>query len=404
MPDQMTVDADRDIDALAADLAARALSVADELRPRAAVAEEIRRVPEENFERICEEGLLTVIQSRRCGGHELSMRAHLDVVAAIAEGCGSTSWVLGVMHAHSWLMAHFPHRAQDEVYGSDPNTMISAVLGPRGKAVRRADGTCLLSGFWPFGSGCQLSRWLLLGAEVFDDKGEFLDLADFLIPTNDVEIKDDWYVAGLQGTGSCSLAVEDLEVPEHRYLSLLGLIDRDTPGMKEGYDGWLHRGEAVPVLALALCGGSIGLARTAVREFRKSISGKTVAYTEHVQTEWSATHVTLANAAALADAGELLLYRAADDIDRLARAKEAMSIEMRGRMRMDCSQGVRFALEAADKLFISSGGSGLSLRNVLQQVSRDLHAINMHGLLLHEASAEVYGRVLLGLEPNTIII
>ncbi len=154
-------------------------------------------------------------------------------------------------------MAHFPHRAQDEVYGSDPNTMISAVLAPRGKAVRRADGTWLLNGFWTFGSGCELSKWLLLGAEVFDESGEFLDLADFLIPTSDVEIKDDWYVAGLQGTGSCSLAVEDLEIPEHRYLSLLGLIARETPGMKEGYDGWLHRGEAVPVLALALCGGSI---------------------------------------------------------------------------------------------------------------------------------------------------
>ena len=126
--------------------------------------------------------------------------------------------------------------------------------------------------------------------------------------------------------------------------------------------------------------------------------------TEHVQTEWSATHITLASAAALADAGELLLYRAADDIDRLAQAGESMSLEMRGRMRMDCSQGVRFALEAADKLYISSGGSGLSLKNQLQQVSRDLHAINMHGLLLHEASAEIYGRVMLGLEPNTIII
>ena len=281
-------------------------------------------------------------------------------------------------------MAHFPHRAQDEVYGNDPNTMISAVLAPRGKAVRRADGTFLLNGFWTFGSGCELSKWLLLGAEVFDEGGEFLDLADFLIPTSEVEIKDDWYVAGLQGTGSCSLAVEDLEVPEHRYLSLLGLIARETPGMKEGYDGWLHHGEAVPVLALALCGGSIGLARRAVREFRKSISGKTVAYTEHVQTEWSSTHITLAGAAALADAGELILYRAAEDIDRLARAGEAMSMEMRGRMRMDCSQGVRFALEAADKLFISSGGSGLSLRNALQQISRDLHAINQYDLVIVE--------------------
>ena len=404
MPGTSAPGAARDLEAETAELVARARAVAEELRPGAARTEELRRVPEENFERVIEAGLLGVIQSRRTGGRELSMRAHLDVVSAVAEGCSSTAWVLGVMHAHSWLMAHFPHRAQDEVYGDDPDAMISAVLAPRGKATKRADGTFLVEGFWPFGSGCQLSKWLILGAEVSDEKGGFLDLADFLVPTEDVEIRDDWHVAGLQGTGSCSLAAKDLEVPGHRSLSIPGLIGRDTPGMNEGYDGWLHRAEAVPVLALALCGGSIGLARAAVAAFRKSVSGKTVAYTEHVQAEWSATHVTLGAAASLADAGALLLYRAADDIDRLARAGERMPMETRGRMRMDCAQGVRFALEAADKLFISSGGAGLSLRNVLQQVSRDLHAVNMHGLLLHEASAEIYGRLLLGLEPNTIIV
>ena len=166
-------------------------------------------------------------------------------------------------------MAHFPEQAQDDVYGQDHNTMISAVIGPRGKAVRQADGSYILSGFWPFGSGCQLSKWLLLGAEVFDEKGEFLDLADLLIPTTDAEIQDDWYVAGFQGTGSNSLVVKDLSIPAHRYLSLMGLLNHDTPGMKNGYDGWLHKAEAVPVLAIALCGGAIGLGRAAVKEFKK---------------------------------------------------------------------------------------------------------------------------------------
>ena len=301
-------------------------------------------------------------------------------------------------------MAHFPEQAQDDVYGQDHNTMISAVIGPRGKAVRQADVSYILNGFWPFGSGCHLSKWLLLGAEVFDEKGEFLDLADLLIPTTDAEIQDDWYVAGFQGTGSNSLVVKDLSIPAHRYLSLMGLLNHDTPGMKNRYDGWLHKAQAVPVLAIALCGGAIGLGRAAVKEFKKNIEGKTVAYTEHVQTEWSSTHITLGKAASLIDAGELLLYRAADDTDRLAKKGEQMSMEMRGRIRMDCAHGVRLILEGADELVITGGAAGLSLRNPMQQVSRDLHATNMHGLLLLEPSAEVYGRILLGLEPNTIII
>ena len=141
-----------------------------------------------------------------------------------------------------------------------------------------------------------------------------------------------------------------------------------------------------------------------MKQFRKNIQGKTVAYTEHLQTDWSSTHITMGKSASLIDAGELLLYRAADDTDQLAQAGEQMSMEMRGRIRMDCAHGVRLILEGANELFITGGAAGLSLRNPMQQISRDLHATNMHGLLLLEPSAEVYGRVLLGLEPNTIII
>ncbi len=378
-----------DFEQTIADLTARVKNVAEELKSRVTQTEEMRRVPEENLARLSEEGLLGVLQSRRNGGHELSMRAHLDVVSAVAEGCSASAWVLGVMQVHSWLLSHFPTATQDDVYKDDPNAMVSAVLTPKGKAVRQSDGTHVLNGFWPFGSGCQLSNWLLLGAEVVDENDEHLDLADFLIPTSEVGIKDDWYVAGLQGTGSCSLAVENLQIPAHRYLSLIGLLNRNMPGLASGELGWIHRGEALPLLALALCGGVIGFGRMAIKQFRTNIEDKKVAYTEHTQTEWSSTHITYATAASTIDARELLLYRAADEIDRLARNNEAMTIEMRGRMRMDCSHGTRMILEGANKLFLSSGGSGLSLSNPMQQIARDLHAINMHGLLMLEPSAEL---------------
>lgn len=393
-----------DLDRTVAEMGRRARDVAEALKANVSRTEEMRRVPDENLARVCEQGLLGVLQSKRTGGLELSMRAHLDVVSAIAEGCSATGWVVGVMQAHSWLMAHFPDQAQQDVYGKDPNTMIAAVLAPRGKAVLQPDGTYVMNGFWPFGSGCQLSKWLILGAEIFDAKGEFVDIADFLIPTDDVEIKDDWYVAGLKGTGSCSLVIKDLAIPAHRVLSLTGLLSHDTPGMKAGHDGWLFHGEPVPVLTLALCGTSIGLGRAAVKAFKAGIAGKTVAYTDYVQTEWSSTHITAATAASNIDAGALLLYRTADDIDRCAQAGEAMSLETRGRMRMDCAHGVRLALDGADSLYIAGGGAALSLKSPLQQISRDLHAINMHGILRMEPSAELYGRVLLGLEPNTPFI
>lgn len=381
---------------------ATAQRIAIALRENAAEAEFQRRVPDDSLKLVRDAGLLKTIQPKRAGGHELSMRAHVDVVASLAEGCGSTAWVAGVAHAHSWVLGHFPEQALQDAY-ADPNALVAAVIGPRGTAQRLADGSYTVSGFWPFGSGCQHSDWLLLGAELADENGETIDAGDFLVPTGDVTIRDDWHVAGLQGTGSNSIVAENVKVPAHRFLSLEKLFNLETPGL-EGYDGWLYRAEAVPVLALCITGSAVGMARTALQEFLKIIPGKAIAYTDYIQDQWGATHMKAGQAASLIDAGGMCLYRVADDIDRFARAGDRMPMAMRARIRMDCAQGVKFCMDGVDMLFHGAGGSALSLRSSLQRIWRDIHAINMHGLLSFDASSELYGRVLAGLEPNTEII
>ncbi len=385
------------------EIVARARRVALAIGDNAARADELRRVPDESVALMKEQGLLRVIQPRRAGGWEMSMRAHLDVITALAEGCGSTAWVAGVAHAHSWMLGHFPERALQDVYGDAPTTLVSAVIGPRGRAVRRADGSFELGGFWPFGSGCHHADWLILGAEVFDEAGAAMEPGDFVVPAGDVEIRDDWHVAGLQGTGSNSVTCRGLEVPAHRFLSLPELFALRTPGL-EGYDGWLYRAEAVPVLALCITGSALGTARAALPEYLRIVPGKALAYTNYRAQEFVGTQIGLAAAATWIDCAGFLLYRIADDIDRYARAGDRMPMEMRGRIRMDCAQAVRFCMEAVDRLFHGAGAAGLSLEGGLQRMWRNLHAINMHGLLAYDPSAEVYGRAMLGLEPNTEII
>jgi len=71
---------------------------------------------------------------------------------------------------------------------------------------------------------------------------------------------------------------------------------------------------------------------------------------------------------------------------------------------MDCAFSVRLCLEATEILYLASGGSGLAVGSPIQRASRDLHAINMHGLLCLETNLEMYGRVVLGLPQNTPLI
>lgn len=385
------------------ELVARAAALAPQLRERVGEADRLRKLPPANVEALRKAGLLKVLQARRYGGHQMRLRTHIDVVAAVGRGCASTAWCMGVIHAHSWLMGQFPKAAQEETYGANPDAIISAVIAPRGKA-RGTEGGYKLSGFWPFGSGSEHSDWLFLGAVVENDKGEVIDEADFLVPTREATIKDDWNVTGLRGTGSCSIAVKDLFVPKHRFLSLRGLIGGDTPGAAL-HEGSLYKSAGVPVLSLALVPCALGIARSALEAFKERLPGREVAYTDReVQMNMPTTHMQVAEAATKIDAAEALLYRCADDIEEAAERGTMMDFAKRARVRMDCAWAARQCLEAAETLYLASGGSGIAEGSALGRAWRDLHAINMHGLLNLQTNLEMYGRIVLGLKPNTPLI
>ncbi len=382
---------------------ARAAALVPVLRERALDAERLRRLPDETVADLRQSGLLKILQPRRYGGHQLDIHTHLDVVSTLAQGCGSSAWVAGVIHAHTWLSGLFPESAQAELYGANPDAITCAVVAPRGTATA-TDGGYRLGGFWPFGSGCQHSQWMFLGGQVKDSSGAVIDEGEFLVPTADLTVNDDWHVSGLKGTGSCSVAGKDLFVPAHRFLSTPTAFTGKAPGLAL-HDGWLYRAAAVPVLDIALSGPALGIAKGALATFLDHVKGgRVLAYTGHVQSEWPVTHAELADAAIRIDMAELLLRRLADDIERTAEAGEEMPIERRARARMDCAQAVRCCLEAVEILFLAAGGGTLADRNPLQRASRDLHAINMHGFLALRTNQEVYGRALLGLPPITPLL
>ena len=77
----------------AEELKARARSIVAELRGRAGEADTLRRLPKESVALVKKEHLGRTIQPKSCGGYAVSMRAHVDVVSTIGEGCGATAWV-----------------------------------------------------------------------------------------------------------------------------------------------------------------------------------------------------------------------------------------------------------------------------------------------------------------------
>lgn len=376
---------------------------ASALRERALEAENLRRLPREDMAFLQSTGALRVWQPRAQGGWQLDMHAHLDIVEEIAAASAAAGWITGVMHANSWLLAQFEGQAQSDAYNTMEDPLIAAVFTPRGGA-QKTQGGYRLSGRWPFCSGCHHAKWFLLGAQMQNEAGAAEDEGILLVPSSDVQIVDDWSVTGLRGTGSNSVIASKAFAPEHRTISVRDALN-GVYRSSNAQDHALYRGAFVPVLALALTGSALGVARAALDEFRKTAPNRVLAYSfNETQSDSASAHTLLAEASAKIDTARLILHHCADDIEAAAENFAQMDVPARARVRFNCARAVRMCLEATDSLFLASGGSSLDEKNILQRASRDLHAINVHGLLWLPINQELYGRILFGLEPNSPLL
>jgi 3-hydroxy-9,10-secoandrosta-1,3,5(10)-triene-9,17-dione monooxygenase len=382
-----------------AELRARAEALVPVLRERAPRAEELRRLPDETIADLHKSGLFRILQPARVGGSELPYRALCELTAVIAEGCGSTAWVLANLAAHHWLLGMWPPRAQDEIWGQSPDNLISsALIFPRGRA-QRVPGGYRLNGSWPFSSGIDCSSWSMIGAFCVDEEIGTSEPRMFLLPASDCRIIDTWQVIGLAGTGSKDVEVSDVFVPQHRTIAAEEITGGPTPGSAVN-PAPLYRLPAISLFAFAIAGVSLGIARGVVRDYTATTRTRRSEYSGKNLADFSTVQVRLGEASALVDAAEAIMLRDCDEAMRITEAGVVPSLEQKARYRRDGAYAATLCTHAVDLLFTAAGGGAVYQRNPIQRAFRDVHAANAHYVLSWNVNAAVYGRVALGLPPD----
>jgi alkylation response protein AidB-like acyl-CoA dehydrogenase len=380
------------------DLVARARDLFPRLRDRASQVERERRLPDATIAELQAAELFRLFVPRRLGGRQVTVRTFLDVSAEVARGCGSTGWVTALINICGWLGALYPERAQQEVWGDDPDARIAGVLTPTATATP-TDGGMRLTGRWMFASGCLHSTWAVLGHPITDASGNPVDQGLALIPMRDLQVQDTWYTAGMRGTGSNTLVATNVFVPSYRIISVPRAIQGEyaTPFKEEP----LYRAAFIPILSLILIGPQLGMARAALETVLDQVPRRGIAYTMYTQqAEAPTTHLQLALAAEKIDTAHLHAYRAAADIDQGAHAGVYLDRLTRARVRMDTGYVARQCREAIEILLSVNGAGSFAETNPLQRAWRDSETASRHAVVNPEISQELYGRELLGLDTN----
>jgi len=114
------------------------------LQEQAAAAEQARRVSDASFDALSKAGVFLMTAPKKYGGDEADFQTQSEVLAQLARGCASTSWVATIFSAMSWLAATFPDQAQEEIF-ADGDPRISGVFSPTGTGVKK-DGGLVVSG------------------------------------------------------------------------------------------------------------------------------------------------------------------------------------------------------------------------------------------------------------------
>ena len=370
----------------------RARALAPRLIERAPAAAAVRRLPPETIAEYHAAGILRILQPRRFGGRQGRFSLFSRIVEELTYSCASSAWVYAVLAEHQWIIAQYPEEAQLDVWGDDPEAVASSSLAPRA-AAKRVVGGWRLSGRYPFSSGCDYAQWAILGA-FLGEMGDPRHIAYLLAPLAEVEIVDDWQVLGLAGTGSKSLVLHDVFIPEHRCVMVSDLFAGTPPGALVHPEYPVLRAPRGFLVSYSLPPVAIALGRRALDIACTTLSGR-VSRGVTKLAESEVVQVAIGEAAAAIDVATMLLHTGRESSTAAVSSGRKITDAEALRARRDMVYAQHQVSWALDRLCELNGARWVYDSDQLGAIRRDVMTILTHHAASRQAAMAPYGRMLL---------
>lgn len=376
-------------------LTARATELLPLLRERAEEAERTCVLAPDVVAAVAEAGLFRLAVPTELGGFGATMREQSSVIAELARACPSTAWIVGLNTSSTRLALY---KFGESVFRANPDALLSSVGNSRSTA-RKVDGGYLLTGKGGFASGCEIADRVLFWGVPLEDAGDpATTRVSLFFPAKGIDIERTWDFAGMRATGSHTVSVADLFVPEEFVAVHPFDADRRTfANMPLPQHILKSIAIALPVFVGA-AHGALDIVRTLL-DNGKGISDTTY---RQAMTAPSARH-WLAEAAHLVDTAYQHLWLVADECDA-APADEVMLLEHRLRVRMHMSSAIAAGRTALAKLLDLAGASAFVTTNPLQRFWRDFEVGTRHARFNPFIAIEDYGHFLAGQDPTATMI
>ena len=374
------------------------LDTARAFRPRILAAREQiesgRRLPEDLARELARAGFFRMFLPAVYGGLDLTPVAGIDVLEELARADASVAWCVWNGNVH-WTTVRLPRDVATEIF-ADPEMILGNSTRATGRATA-VEGGYRMTGRWSLVSGCQVSQWFILTCIVHDgDKPRLTPTGApesrlMFCPASACRIVDTWRVAGLRGTGSHDVVVEDHFVPARHgswYADPIVLL-----GTRYQFPFFSR---VVPGLGAI----GLGIAQGAM-EALVDLAGDKRAHERRPQalSDDRGAQTRLAQAEALVQSARAYLH---DTVGRLwadVMGGGEATVPKRAQVRLASFHAATSAAQAVDLVYLTGGATALYESCPIERAFRDVHAVTQH-IGVHPRAQEIAGRVLFGLDPD----
>lgn len=368
----------------------------------AAQAEIDRTPPEENIRLLREVGFFRAFQPKAYGGSEISLPEFTDCVAALAGACGGTAWGASLLATHSHQMAMFSKQAQDEFWGDNPDATASSSIAPFGQT-EETEGGVIFNGNMRWSSGSDHADWAILGFNRTDVSGNKVYCFG-VVPRHEYTIIDDWYAAGMRSSGTKTLVLKDVFIPEHRIETAKGMMEGQSAGFDLYPDSDIFYTPYRPYFACGFAAISLGIAERMLEVYKEKTKNRVRAYTGAKVGAATPALMRIAESTHQVAAARAFLEKTWEDHKEHGERKEYPSADTLAYWRTNQAYAVKMCIAAVDRLFEAMGGMSWFNDNEGQRLFRDSHMTAAHAYTDYDVCAQILGRQLMGLEPDPSMV
>ena len=380
------------------ELIAAASGLQEMLGRRRQEIDDARQLPQDLANQLAGLGFYRLVVPEDLGGLGVSPETFCRICEVLAEANGSTAWCVFIGATSQYLFGALPQTQLNEML-KEPNVVTSGVFADSGTVCFESrDGApgYRVHGHWRWGSGCRNAAWISGGVHEVNATGERMirdaPLTRVFFKPEEIEIKDNWHVSGLRGSGSSDYVADNVWVPAAR---LSGNVE-DTPHATRP----IYQFPKFALLGCPIGAICLGMATACLQEVIKVSKQKTPQGSRRPLSLRPSLHIELAESETALSAAKSLFYQRLAQGWEQAQLGPASLTDRRG-LRTATVHLVNTSIKVIDKMYSVMGGTSVYESSCLQQHFRDVHVASQH-MMVGEPVMELAGRVMLDLDEEAL--